>query len=493
MTQHSPTGDIAADTTRIGQLLHDAAVSGDPVAFTGHWLVDTAKVVMPDHYSQLVMRGDAVFQLVDRAGASGWGAALVVELGKSSGNLIHIEDGLTFSGGGSLQSASLPAVEQHSCLRITRNRNLDHGKVCNLQRLQIDNLAVTDMISIGLMFGASSDFQWIREAHINGGNLVGVPSHYYRAQIEFGSSVTKTFLNDLTGDADSYVQTEPETDTAVTETIIRNSTVGIWQFGGRAERQRYELHNCNSLSRLQLNTASYVVRGGQHRIGQTVAWYRSNVDIERVKFLFADDAQIVIYHALSGVPNVQLDRRFSKCSFVYENPDPNWNAPVGSSMILVRPSADARLHGLVTDNNRFDPRCYTSIYAIGTSLNSYRDKVAGERAFMLGEFSAFGGEYNIHAEHGDQADVRGFPLFFNADVPTASMRFRRSGDGWKPGVSAGQSVIDEFASYDSTAEFFASAPPSGGGVKGDKWHHGGKVWNATRTSRSNAGWIETSD
>jgi hypothetical protein len=97
----------------------------------------------------------------------------------------------------------------------------------------------------------------------------------------------------------------------------------------------------------------------------------------------------------------------------------------------------------------------------------------------LASSASIGGEYNIHAEDGDQTAVRGVPLFFNADVPTAPMRFRRSGDGWKPGVDAGQSVIDEHAVYDSTAEFFGSAPPSGGGVRGDKHFYGGKVWEAT--------------
>jgi hypothetical protein len=493
MTTLYPSGDVAADTLTLSQALYDAAVSGDPVALSGLWLLDSAKVQMPDVYSQLVMRGDATFQLVDRAGANGWGAPLVIELGKSNGGTIHIEDGLTFSGGGSLQSQSLPSAAQHSCLRITRNRFFDPDKVCNLQRLQIDNLSVVDRVSIGLAFGASSDFQWIEEAHINGGHLSDLPTQYPRAHIEFGSSVSKTFINDITSTVDGYVQTEPETETDVTETIIRDSTCGTWQFGGRAENQRYEIHNCNSLRRLQLNSASYIVRGGTHHLAETMNWYRSNVDVEKADFLLADAAKINIYHTLPGNDDVQLVRRFSECSLMYENADQNWLAPVGSEMIRVAPSTDGRLHGLVTDNNLFDPRAYTSIYAVGTSLNSYRDKVAGERAFVLGEFSQFGGEYNIHAEDGDQTAVRGVPLFFNADVPTAPMRFRRSGDGWKPGVDAGQSVIDEHAVYDSTAEFFGSAPPSGGGVRGDKHYYGGKVWEATRTSRSNAEWVETTD
>jgi hypothetical protein len=490
MSVLTPFGDVAADTLTLSQALYDAAVSGDPVALSGLWLLDSAKVQMPDVYSQLVMRGDATLQLVDRAGANGWAAPLVIELGKSSGGTIHIEDGLTFSGGGSLQSQPLPDASQHACLRITRNRYLDPDKVCNLQRLQIDNLSVTDRVSIGLAFGASSDFQWIEEAHINGGALTGLATQYQRAHIEFGSSVSKTFLNDLNGDADSYVQTEPETETDVTETIIRDSMVGTWQFGGKAENQRYEMHNCNTLRRLQLNKASYKVSGGTHCLAETMNWYRSNVDVEKADFLLADDVKINIYHTLPGNEDVQLMRRFSECSFMYENADPNWLAPAGSEMIRVAPSADGRLHGLVTDSNRFDPRCYTSIYAVGTSLNSYRDEVAGERAFVLGEFGQFGGEYNIHAEDGDQTAVRGVPVYFNADVPTAPMRFRRSGDGWKPGVGSGQSVIDEYAVYDSTAEFFGSAPPSGGGIKGDKHYYGGKVWEATRTSRSNAEWIE---
>jgi hypothetical protein len=83
--------------------------------------------------------------------------------------------------------------------------------------------------------------------------------------------------------------------------------------------------------------------------------------------------------------------------------------------------------------------------------------------------------------------VRGVPLYFNADVPTAPMRFMRSGDGWKPGVDAGQSVIDEYAVYDSTAEFFGSAPPSGGGIRGDKHYYGGKVWEATRDQPQQCG------
>jgi hypothetical protein len=490
MTTLYPSGDVAADTLTLSQALYDAAVSGDPVALSGLWLLDNAKVQMPDVYSQLVVRGDATLQLVDRSGAKGWGAPLTIELGKSNGGIIHIEDGLTFSGGGSLQSQPLPSASQHSCLRITRNPNLDRGEVCNLKRLQIDNLSVTDRVSIGLAFGASSNFQWIDEAHINGGHLSELPTQYPRAHIEFGSSVSKTFISDLTSTIDGYVQTEPEKDTGVTETVIRDSDCGTWEFGGRAERQRYELHNCNSLRRLNLNTASYLVRGGKHRLENSVAWYRSNLDIEGAEFALGDAAEIIIYHALSGVPDVQLTRRLSECSFMYENSDPDWLAPVGSRMIRVAHSADGRLHGLTTDNNRFDPRCYTSIYAVGTSLNSYRDKVAGERAFVLGEFSQFGGECNIHAEDGDQTAVRGVPLYFNADVPTAPMRFRRSGDGWKPGVDAGQSVIDEHAVYDSTAEFFGSAPPSGSGVRGDKHYHGGKVWLATRTSRSNAGWVE---
>jgi hypothetical protein len=313
----TPSGDVAADTFTLSQALYDAAVSGDPVAFSGLWLVDSAKVQMPDVYSQLVMRGDAALQLVDRAGASGWGSPLTIELGKSNGGTIHIEDGLTFSGGGSLQSQPLPSAPQHACLRITRNHYLDTDKVCNLQRLQIDNLSVTDRISIGLAFGASSDFQWIEEAHINGGALTGLATQYQRAHIEFGSSVSKTFLNDLNGDADSYVQTEPETETDVTETIIHDSTCGTWQFGGRAENQRYELHNCNSLRRLQLNSASYIVRNGTHHLAETMNWYRSNVDVEKVGFLLADDAKINIYHTLPGNDDVQLLRRFSECSLMY--------------------------------------------------------------------------------------------------------------------------------------------------------------------------------
>jgi hypothetical protein len=492
----TPSGDVAADTITLQQALYDAAVSGDPVAFSGLWLLDNANVRMPDVYSQLVMRGDATLQLVDRAGATGWGAPLVIELGKSNGGTIHIEDGLNFSGGGSLQSQPLPSASQHACLRITRNRFLDLDKVCNLQRLQIDNLAVTDRISIGLSFGASSDLQWIEEAHINGGHLSDLPTQYPRAHIEFGSSVSKTFINDLTSTVDGYVQTEPEKDTGVTETIIRDSDCGTWEFGGRAEQQRYELHNCTTLRHLNINSANYLIRGGKHRLERTGAWYRSNFDIEGVEFLLADDAQITIYHALRDVPDVQLSRRISNCSLMYENPDPEWLAPskLGdnwNAMIRVIPSEDGRLHALVTDKNVFDPRCYTSIYAIGTSLNSYRDKVAGERAFALGEFSRFGGDYNIHAEDGDQTAVRGVPLYFNADVPTAPMRFCRSGNGWRPGVAAGQSIIDEHAVYESRAEFYGIASPVGtGGVQNDRWLYGGKVWRATRTSRSNAEWVE---
>lgn len=486
----SPSGDTASDTALLETALHSAAVSGEPVAFTGGWNLTGAKAVMPDVFSQLVVRGDATFRLVDRAGASGWGSPLTIELGKSNGNLVHIESGLTFSGGGSVQSAPLPSAAQHSCLRVTRNPFLDPDEICNLKLLRIDNLNVVDRISIGLVFGSSSSFQWIDEAIINGGVLTGTASQYPRAQVEFGSSVGITRINGLQGDADSYVQTEPETETDVSEVIIHDSTVGIWQFGGRAENQRYELHNCNSLKLLQLNSASYIVRGGEHRLSETVAWYRSNLDIENVKFLFADDAEIIIYHALSGVPDVQLNRRFTNCSFMYQSANPDWLAIQGSAMVRVRPSADARLHGLTTAYNVFDPRCYCSIYAVGTGLNSYRDKVAGERAFMLGEFSQYGGDVSIHAEDGDQTAVRGVPLFFNADVSTAPMRFRRSGDGWKQGVAAGQSVIDEYAVFDSTAEFYGSAPPSGGGVKGDRHFFGGKAWRAERTSPSNAAWTE---
>jgi hypothetical protein len=498
MSIMTPSGDVVADTLTLSRALYDAAVSGDPIAFSGLWLVDSALVRMPDVYSQLVIRGDATFQLVDRSGAAGWGAPLVIELGKSNGGLLHIEDGLTFSGGGSMQSKALPAASQHSCLRITRNHYLDPDKICSLQKLQIDNLSVTDRISIGLAFGASSDLQWIREAHINGGHLSDPSTQYPRAHIEFGSSVAKTVINDLSSTIDGYVQTEPERDTGVTETVIRNSTCGTWEFGGRAEQQRYELHNCDTLRRLNLNTASYLVRGGKHRLEKTVGWYRSNVDVEGADFTLADDAQIVIYHALSGVPDVQLTRRFSRCSFKYENPDSSWRAPsrLGSSwnaMIRVTPSRDANIHGIRTEYNTFDPRCYTSIYAVGTSLNSYRDKVAGEHAFALGEFGRFGGNYNVHAEDGDQTAVRGSPLFFNADVPTAPMVFHRSGDGWRPGVSAGQSVIDEHAYYFSSAKFYGDKSPVGtGGVKGDEWFYGGKAWRATRTSVSDAEWVETS-
>jgi hypothetical protein len=69
----------------------------------------------------------------------------------------------------------------------------------------------------------------------------------------------------------------------------------------------------------------------------------------------------------------------------------------------------------------------------------------------------------------DQTAVRGVPLYVNADVPTALHAVRRSGNGWKPGVDAGQSVIDEHAVYESTAEFYGSRPPVARGVRGDRW------------------------
>jgi hypothetical protein len=87
MTTLYPSGDVAADTLTLSQALYDAAVSGDPVALSGLWLLDNAKVQMPDVYSQLVVRGDATLQLVDRSGAKGWGAPLTIELGKSNGGI----------------------------------------------------------------------------------------------------------------------------------------------------------------------------------------------------------------------------------------------------------------------------------------------------------------------------------------------------------------------------------------------------------------------
>jgi hypothetical protein len=492
---HFPTGDVAADTATLEQLLYNAAVSGDPVGLSGHWLVNNARLIMPDVYDRLIILGDATIELVDRSGAGGWACPLTIELAQSVGNAIHIGSGLTFSGGGSNQTQELGETnaQQSSCLRIARNANRDPQNRCRLGLLKVDDLSVTDRISRGLVFGESSPFQWIERAEIKGGTLTGLASVFQRGVIEWGASVGHAELTGVVTDADAVIQTEPEIDSGVTTNILRDCTIGTAEFGGRAEQQKYELHNCTTLRRLNLNSANYVVRGGKHRLENSVAWYRSNFDIEGAEFVLGDAAEITIYHALSGVPDVQLSRRLAECSFVYGNADPNWLAPVGSQMIRVVHSADGRLHGLTTDNNRFDPRCYTSIYAVGTSLNSYRDKVAGERAFVLGEFSQFGGEYNIHAEDGDQTAVRGVPLYFNADVPTAPMRFRRSGDGWKPGVDAGQSVIDEHAVYDSTAEFFGSAPPSGGGVRGDKHYYGGKVWRAIRTSRINAEWVETTD
>jgi hypothetical protein len=489
---HFPSGDVASDTATLEQLLYNAAVSGDPVALSGHWRVNNARLIMPDVYGRLVILGDATIELVDRAGAGGWACPLTIDLAQSVGNAIHIGSGLTFSGGGSNQTQDLGEInaQQSSCLRITRNANRDQQNRCRLGLLKVDDLSVTDRISRGLVFGESSPLQWIGRAEITGGTLTGLASEFQRGVIEWGASVGHAELTGVVTDADAVIQTEPEVDSGVTTNILRDCTIGIAEFGGRAEQQKYELHNCTTLRRLNLNSANYVVRGGKHRLENSVAWYRSNFDIEGAEFVLGDTAEIAIYHALSGVPDAQLNRRLSECSFMYENSDPNWLAPVGSRMIRVVHSADGRLHGLTTDNNRFDPRCYTSIYAIGTSLNSYRDKVAGERAFVLGEFSKFGGEYNIHSEDGDQTAVRGVPLYFNADVPTAPMRFRRSGDGWKQGVDAGQSVIDEHAVYDSTAQFFGSTPPSGSGVRGDKHFYGGKVWEARRTSPIDAEWVE---
>jgi hypothetical protein len=498
---HFPTGDVTADTATLEQLLYDAAVSGDPVALSGHWLVNNARLIMPDVYDRLVILGDATIELVDRAGAGGWACPLTIDLAQSVGNAIHIGSGLTFSGGGSAQTGDIGEInaEQSSCLRIARNANRDPQNKCRLGLLKIDDLSVTDRISRGLVFGESSPFQWIERAEITGGALTGIASRHQRGNIEWGASVGRVEMTSVVGDADSFVQTEPEIDSGVTTAVLRDCTAGIHEFGGRAEGQRYELHNCTSLRHLNINSANYLIRGGKHRLERTGAWYRSNFDIEGVEFLLADDAQITIYHALRDVPDVQLSRRISNCSLMYENPDPEWLAPskLGdnwNAMIRVIPSEDGRLHALVTDKNVFDPRCYTSIYAIGTSLNSYRDKVAGERAFALGEFSRFGSDYNIHAEDGDQTAVRGVPLYFNADVPTAPMRFCRSGNGWRPGVAAGQSIIDEHAVYESRAEFYGIASPVGtGGVQNDRWLFGGKVWQATRTSRSNAEWVETTD
>jgi hypothetical protein len=496
-----PTGDVAADTARLEQLLYDAAVSGDPVVLSGRWRVNNARLIMPDVYDRLIILGDATIELVDRAGAGGWACPLTIELAQSVGNTIHIGSGLTFSGGGSNQTQDLGETnaQQSSCLRIARNANRDPQNRCRLGLLKVDDLSVTDRISRGLVFSESSPLQWVKRAEITGGTLTGRASVFQRGSIEWGASVGHAELTSVIGDADSFVQTEPEVDSGVTTSILRDCTIGTAEFGGRAEQQRYELHNCTTLTHLNINSANYLIRGGTHRLARTGAWYRSNFDVASANFVLADDVQIVIYHALPNVENIQLVRKIKKCSFMYENPDQDWRAPAmlgknWNAMLLCRPSETPEKHHLVTSQNVFDARAYTSIYAVGTPFDSDRDNVAGEYAFVVGEFSKYGGRTRIHAEHGNQTAVRGVPLYVNADVPTADFSLLRSGNGWKPGFDAGHGVIDEHAVFDSTAEFHEYEPPVGKpGVKGDTWHYGGKVWEATRTSRSDAEWVETTD
>jgi hypothetical protein len=481
---HFPTGDVAADTITLQAAIEHAFATGEAAIATGDWVVPKLKVDAPAQFDLVPLRGDARIIQADLNSTDNWQGMITLELGRSWGK--RIECSWNFVGGGQSQVLG----EQSALFRVTRNRYpapLDG---------MLDSLVMTGSIdtpnSIGISVAASSKKQWLGKLELTGFMCAGPKGQGVgRGHIEWGSSVSAALIDGLIGDAETLIQTESEIEVLPQNNLITDSVAGVWQFGGKGLKQNTVMKRCQSLTRLELSAGTYEVVEGVHNFDGPTSWYRSNVDVHDADLVFADHAFINIFHTQAGLEDVQLNRRLINNHFRYSNADNEWRAAEGSKFIDIAPSGDTRLHGAFTAFNDFDERAHTCIDCLGSGLVSHRDRLAGEIGIRTGEMFGYGGDVVVHAEGDDQRKVRGVPLFVTGDVPTANMRVTTTGNGWRAGVGAGQSVIDEYASYTSTRVFNRDDPPGViGGIKGDTWNAAGRTWRATRTSRSNAGWVE---
>jgi hypothetical protein len=491
---HLPSGDINQDTNTLKNLVLDAVETNQELILGGRWIVNKIQIIMPESYDSLVIGGDATIELADQQGDTNWLCPFNIDLANSVGNLIYIKDGIVFDGGRNNQTLQENEALYSQCaaMRLSRNRYRDPNNQCNLGEFRVDNIRVKNTLSIGYSLAPSSDFKWVEKVTINDGWLEE-QGYYQRGHIEYGSSIRNVEINNVKGDIDSYIQTENEVQVETQYSVFNDCEVGVLQFGGHDIKENVTLNNCRTLKALDLNSGTYTIRNGVFKALRNLAWYRSNIDMQDSVILFADDAYLNMYNTLSGAEDIQLNRIFNRNKFLYLNKDENWEAATGTQMIKLTQTADTRLHTAFFHENEFDKRAYCNIRCIGAGMYAINNKLSGERAILCGEFSIYGGDTYIHSTGDDQKNVKGVPIFVNADVDTAHFRLIVTGDGWKTGIGGGQSNIEEHAVYVSTRVFNREREPDCGGIRGDIWNANGKTWIAKNTSRTKDGteWMLT--
>jgi hypothetical protein len=405
---------------------------------------------------------------------------IVLELADTKGKLIKIHGSYVLT----RCTGFMAANEQSAFVRITRNHYRDPGNRCYLDKVEISGFEIRNRYSIGLAIAASSPFQWIGELKILNGKSYGEPLHPTgRMSIEYGSSAQQVLIDNFNGDTFADIQTETTQEHFPQFAAITNSHCGTMQFGGaRYDLQNVEIVDCSTSFALDLIAGKFKIRGGKHKVREGgFAWQKASIDSEGVEYIFDASAMITISPALT---DIATRIRLKKNRFNYVDED---LVGLADQMIKLTHNEFSALATIVLCENEFDKRCKSSIRAIGTSFVSINDKIAGNPAIRIGEFSRFGGLTVIHSDDVlNHKNVSGYPVEINATVNTANFAFVRSGNGWKKEINSGHSVLDK-ATFISVSEFLGEMLS---GVEGDLKHMNGDTFEATKTSRVNAEWVE---
>jgi hypothetical protein len=481
MIEVNATGIVELDTVNVTNAIESAWREGDKLRLNGDFGLYRVLVIAENDYDELDIEINGSLNLFQRENHDPEKAVelIILELASTKGKLIRIHGDFVLNGNGEFVTGG----EQSSLIRITRNHYRDPDNRCYLDKVKISGFEIRNRYSIGLAIAASSPFQWIGELKIFNGKSYGEPGRPKgRMSIEYGSSAQWVSIDNFTGDTFANIQTETTQEHFPQFATITNSHCGTMQFGGaRYDLQNVEIVDCSTSFALDLIAGKFKIRGGRHKVREGgFAWQKASIDSEGVEYVFDPAAMITINPALKEIPT---RIRLKKNRFNYVDGD---LVGLADQMIKLTHNEFNALSTIVLCENEFDKRCKSSIRAIGTSFVSINDKIAGNPAVRIGEFSKFGGLTVIHSDDvSNHKNVSGYPVEINATVNNANFAFVRSGNGWKKEIDSGHSVLDK-ATFVSVSEFLGEVLS---GVEGDVTYINGNAFEATKTSRVNAEWV----